>query len=576
MSVTQHLIIKFIVQIVMALSFLIFFSVIGLLILAFSIIEQDAKEDFSKTPGDFLQQSIKLNDGQVSVNENIKESILKQDGWLQIIDTKGEVQFSLNTPQGLPSAYSKQQIIEMTSNQTNKRTFWSLDIENQSFIALFGSKRSLDEIIRVVREQMGKSDEKQLVTEQIKKVLSKEKANLYIYDDQSELLRKFVTNENLAEPSLFQIVDFQDSYWEKTENIATYYNKESDTSYVVIAPNKNYEEHMFSSININQTVLRGLVITLIVMLLILFMISWWYAQKFGKPIIHIIHWLQLLAKGVYEEPLGKRKDLAYSLKTNGNLKSSFKPFKEVINSLKKLTNMLKESELQQKKIQQTREEWISGLSHDLKTPLSTIYGYAVMLNSSDYNWTEDEVRDFYLSIEQNASYMSDLIEDINLTYRIKNNALPMYREEVDINDFIKEVVNQFFRTNVEKHHFYTVDVEDNPIFYKIDKKYFKRIIVNLLSNAAKYNLEGTSIGVIVKQGKGCFSIHVQDNGIGMDEYTKQNLFNRYYRGTSVKEDTDGTGLGLAITKQLVEYHNGTIEVETEENKGTKITLLFLN
>ena len=81
--------------------------------------------------------------------------------------------------------------------------------------------------------------------------------------------------------------------------------------------------------------------------------------------------------------------------------------------------------------------------------------------------------------------------------------------------------------------------------------------------------------MIVRQGKDCFSIHVQDNGIGMDEYTKQNLFNRYYRGTSVSEDTDGTGLGLAITKQLVEYHNGTIEVESEENKGTKITLIFL-
>lgn len=573
MTVTQRLVIKFIVQMVLALSLLIFFCLIGLLILAFSILEQDEKEDFSKTPGDFLQQSISLHSGRLNVKENIEERILNQNGWFQIIDEEGKVQYSLNTPQNFPSAYSKQQIIEMISNQSKGKMLWSLEIENQSFIAIFYSQRTPDKILGIVRELMGNPLEEQLEN-QITKELSKEKANLYIYNDQNELLRQYITNKDLEEPSLFQIVDFQDNYWEKEVNISTHYDSELNISYVIIVPNKNFEEHLVSSININQTALKGLAITLIVLLIILFIISWWYAHKFGKPIIHIINWLQLLARGVYEEPLGKRKERAYSLKSNGYLKSSFKPFKEVILSLQKLTITLKENALQQKKIEQTREEWISGLTHDLKTPLSTIYGYAKMLNASNYDWTEEEVNDFYDSIEQNASYMSDLIEDINLTYRIKNNALPMYKEEVDINEFIREIVNQFLSTNVEKQHFYSVNVEDSPILYNVDKKYFKRIIVNLLINAAKYNPEGTSIKVSVNKVEDRFSIHVQDNGIGMDEYTKQNLFSRYYRGTSVKENTDGTGLGLAIAKQLIEIHDGTIKVETKVNKGTKITLIF--
>ncbi len=106
------------------------------------------------------------------------------------------------------------------------------------------------------------------------------------------------------------------------------------------------------------------------------------------------------------------------------------------------------------------------------------------------------------------------------------------------------------------------------------KKWFQRIIENLLVNAVKHNNETTNVIVKLSQNENSFTLSISDNGKGMDDKTKELLFERYYRGTNTEESNIGTGLGLAITKQLVHAHNGTISIDSELGKGTTIILVF--
>lgn len=89
-------------------------------------------------------------------------------------------------------------------------------------------------------------------------------------------------------------------------------------------------------------------------------------------------------------------------------------------------------------LQQTREEWITGLTHDLKTPLSSIYGYALLLESKQYNWTDRDIQQFGSVMKEKSQYMTTLIDDLSLTYQLKNNSLPAQHVNIEMNQFVQK------------------------------------------------------------------------------------------------------------------------------------------
>lgn len=252
-------------------------------------------------------------------------------------------------------------------------------------------------------------------------------------------------------------------------------------------------------------------------------------------------------------------------------------FSELTNSLEKLSKELSNTENYRKELETMREEWISGLSHDLKTPLSSILGYSILLKDNKYSWSIEETQKFGKTITEKAKYIQSLIDDLNLTYDLKNHALPLEKTKTNMDKFVKEIVIDFLNQPINEN----VDISylnqtAEEVFLPIDQKQFKRILNNLLANAVKYSKidQPNNILVILKKTNGHAFIIVKDEGIGMDEKTLKNLFNRYYRGTSSTEIVEGSGLGLAITKQLVEAHKGEIEVQSTLHKGTTISLHF--
>lgn len=240
-----------------------------------------------------------------------------------------------------------------------------------------------------------------------------------------------------------------------------------------------------------------------------------------------------------------------------------------------LNQQLKQNEKLRKQIEQTREEWIVGVSHDLKTPLSSINGYAHVLESAPYNWSQEEFKEIGKTLREKSTFMSELIDDLSLTYRLKNNALPMVRQTQEVNEVIRRAVIHFINDPQFTSYDITFHASEEPITYPLDMKWFTRIIDNMISNAIKHNPSNTRIDIIVqKESDHYFTVRIQDNGIGMDSSTLEQLFERYYRGTNSEENTSGSGLGMSIAKQLTVAHGGEISASSTPEEGTVIVLKF--
>lgn len=173
------------------------------------------------------------------------------------------------------------------------------------------------------------------------------------------------------------------------------------------------------------------------------------------------------------------------------------------------------------------------------------------MESRTYEWSQAEIREFAAIMREKSMYMDEMINDLTLTYRLKNEAFAFEFILTDMNEFIDQTIQKWKQhpqfANVPIHY----TASEASIIYPIDARYFRRMLENLLANAALHNPEGTWIYVsLVKNNVSQFVIQIQDNGVGIDEETKELLFERYYRGTNTDELMQGTGFGMAISKQL--------------------------
>jgi len=317
-------------------------------------------------------------------------------------------------------------------------------------------------------------------------------------------------------------------------------------------------------------------LSLVVTLLVAFI----FGLRMGMPVLHMLSWIDNLSKGLYLEPVNQNGVCNSRKSVDGPLRRSYRTYLEMIASIETLSQSLKESEEKKRQLDKAREEWVAGVSHDMKTPLSSVKGYADLLSSGQYDFSEKQTIEYARIISEKAAYMEDLIEDLNLTFRLSNHALPIEFKPQNIVELVRRSVIDLMNSDLcDDININFKNYEEETILYPVDQNWFKRAIDNLLSNAAVHNVTGTTVSVQVKQlsNDSCnFSsveIVIEDNGKGMDAQMQKHLFDRYYRGTSTKCNVvKSSGLGTAIAKQLIEAHDGTISVQSELYKGTRFRI----
>lgn len=295
----------------------------------------------------------------------------------------------------------------------------------------------------------------------------------------------------------------------------------------------------------------------------------WY---FGGPIAFIMRWIHQLSQGNYKPPPGLRK--IYTRKET--LRMRYLLYKEVLHSLQLLAEQLQANEVERKKIEQAKQEWIAGISHDLKTPLTYITGYSTLLLTNQYEWSTEEARSFTQEIYDKGKHMEELIQDLNLVLKLNDGVhlFPINTTSQDLVEFTKRVVADI--SNSPQAVDYRLHFKTNKprIDVDFDDKFMQRILQNILMNSIIHNPEPVDIYIELFDYNEQARIHITDNGIGMPTHMMENLFQQYYRGATTDSASEGTGLGMAIVYNLVRAHHGTISVESEPSKGTSFDIHF--
>jgi signal transduction histidine kinase len=227
-------------------------------------------------------------------------------------------------------------------------------------------------------------------------------------------------------------------------------------------------------------------------------------------------------------------------------------------------------ELRQK-LAQDKEDFVSIVSHEFKTPLTSIKGFAQLASRRLGPDGDENVLQALQIIDSQATRLAKLATDLTFYSRLESGRIDMRREPNDIASIVRSCVDNV-STSAAGHTF-VLDLPERLPTVLLDRERLQQVVINLLHNAVKYSPEGGEVRVNVKQGEdGQVELAVQDHGIGMTPEEQKSVFKRFNRSFRAAAITEGSGLGLAIAKSVVKAHGGRIWVESEPDKGSTFHL----
>ncbi len=222
-----------------------------------------------------------------------------------------------------------------------------------------------------------------------------------------------------------------------------------------------------------------------------------------------------------------------------------------------------------------KSTFLSNMSHDIRTPMNAIIGFTTLAVSNIDD--KKKVRDYLGKILSSSNHLLSLINDILDMSRIESGKIHLEETEVSLSDVLhdlKTIISGQIHAKQLELYMDAMDVTNEDVY--CDKTRLNQVLLNLLSNAVKFTPAGGTVSVRIRQcpgtkkGSELYEIRVKDNGIGMSQEFVQKIFSPFERErTSTVSRTQGTGLGMAITKNIVDMMGGTIEVQTEQGKGTE-------
>lgn len=236
-------------------------------------------------------------------------------------------------------------------------------------------------------------------------------------------------------------------------------------------------------------------------------------------------------------------------------------FSEIADCFNKMAEELSSTET-------LRTDFIANVSHEIKTPLSVMSNYAILLQEPDL--TEEKRIEYARAIGVSSRRLSNLVTNILKLNKLENQQIAPKYEKYDLSEQICECLLQFEDAWESKKLNIETDIDDG-VTVESDPEIMSLVWNNLISNAIKFTEEGGTVSVSVKESEHHATVIVSDTGCGISSEVGAHLFDKFYQGDT-SHSTEGNGLGLALVKRVVDLTNSTISVESELGKGTAFTI----
>ncbi|WOV87426.1 HAMP domain-containing sensor histidine kinase [Sporosarcina oncorhynchi] len=494
-----------------------------------------------------VERGIVHQNGTRSFSKPFIDIANRSGGIVQLIDEGGNVLHSTKESL-LPESYAIEELIAI-SKQTGVLA-WEMDNEE---MLVFLPYTSSDEVL----ETLEASPSFPSLSKEDEQLLEEQHASFELFDSNGILLH----SNSLKEREKLTPVDVlaSNSSINEQEELVSFTKLSSGEIAFVRIENPYYQSLAPNDIVLLKMMLNWFIGFHLFLMLFTLGFSLLIGRNYVKPVFYFLKWIERLSNQRYERP----NDRTMRTKKN-RFKRKYRIYEDIDRSLMRLSENLENNDRTILQTEKLREDWITGLSHDLKTPLSSIYGYANML-SSDHDWTSEEVRGFAKTMVEKSGYMDTLINELTYTYQLKSDGVIFDKTRVNFFTYVSDYVDRSDWKELCN------PIGDKEVYVDIDQKRFERVLDNIVGNAVKHTSAGTPVHTEIRTDGGFVVLDVRDEGEGIPVQMLENLFNRYYRGTNTTTDDSGTGLGLTIAQQLVRGHGGEIEVETSA-AGTTISV----
>lgn len=217
-------------------------------------------------------------------------------------------------------------------------------------------------------------------------------------------------------------------------------------------------------------------------------------------------------------------------------------------------------------LENMRNDFIADVSHEIKTPLSVVQGYADLLLNKDLS--DEKRKEYTYRLSQAIESLTSLVTNILKLNKIENQGI-IQKENFSLDEQLRKSILSYEDKIEEKKLLLDIDLDE--IFITSDSVLLETVWNNLISNAVKYTLCGDTITVRLKNMNGKTTVSISDTGIGMSDEVKSHCFEKFYQGDS-SHSQEGNGLGLSLVKQVINMLDGKIEIESVVGKGTKFII----
>ncbi len=236
-----------------------------------------------------------------------------------------------------------------------------------------------------------------------------------------------------------------------------------------------------------------------------------------------------------------------------------------------LGNSFNEMKNEIQKTEQMRKEIVANVSHELRTPLTSIIGFIKGIIDGVIE-KEDEKKYLNIAYEE-AKRLKDLTTDIVDVAKLESGSVKLNKEEFILNELAKTVYIELEELVKEKNLEFILEEKSKRINVFADRARIKQVLINVLNNSIKFTEKG-SISISIESVGKSAKIVIEDTGIGIQKDKTQYIFNKFFTANEYGDATKGAGLGLNIVKNIIDMHEGSIYIQSEEGKGTKVTIIL--
>ncbi|MFT6716076.1 MAG: signal transduction histidine kinase [Saprospiraceae bacterium] len=293
---------------------------------------------------------------------------------------------------------------------------------------------------------------------------------------------------------------------------------------------------------------KSLLITLLVAI-VFGLIAIWYLTKN----------LRIIQKGVERF---EQEDFSNKIKLN-----SKGEFADLAQTLNNMADTIDGNIKQLKSMESLRKELVANVSHDLRTPLAIIHGYAETLVMKDDTISKEDRVKFLNNILKSTNNLEKLVSELFELSKLESNKIKLKKEKVNLSELLNDIVGRYQILANKKEISLTLKVE-GVSYVQIDIALMERAIQNLVENALKFTAERGEVKLKVSEQNGFLKVEVQDNGVGIEEEYLPFVFDRYKKLSKDKDNNPGAGLGLAIVKKILDLHGVSVVVASIKGEGT--------